>query len=107
MALALQPLALPLVADDYGVILVQGTRVPIDVLIYDYRAGATAEEIAAAYPTVRLADVHAVLSYYLQHQREVDAYLEERERRSDEQRQEVLQRSPQAGLRERLRSRLK
>lgn len=94
MTLALEPLALPLVADDHVVIFVRGTRTPIDVLIYEYRAGATADDSASAYPSVRLADVHAVLSYYLLHQQDVDRYLEEQERRSDEQRQTVLQRSP-------------
>lgn len=106
MALAFLPLALPLFEDEYGVIRIQGTRVPIDMVVYDYRSGATAEEIVASYPSVRLADVHAVLSYYLQHRAEVDAYLVQQERLSDEKRREVLQRSPQADLRERLLARL-
>jgi hypothetical protein len=39
----------------------------------------TAEEIAQQYPTVPLVDVYSVITYYLRHKPEVDAYLNERE----------------------------
>jgi uncharacterized protein (DUF433 family) len=107
MAMVLKPLPLPVQEDEDGVLRVAGSRVPVDVLVYDYRNGAIAEEIALNYPTLRLADIHAVLSYYLRYQDEVDAYIAKQERLSEEKRQEVLRRSPQADLREHLRSRLK
>lgn len=106
MARTLEPLTLPLVEDEHGVLRVAQSRISIDVILYDFRAGLTAEEIALNYPTVDLANVYAVLSYYLSHKEELDDYLRTQEQRSEEKRQEVLKRSPQADLRERLRTRL-
>ena len=107
MAIALEPLTLPLQEDEHGVLRVTGSRVPIDLLIYAYRNGATAEEIALDYPTLKLADIHAVLSFYLLNQADADAYLETQEALSEEVYQKVMSKSPQAELRKRLRARLK
>ena len=68
-------LPLPLQEDEHGVLRVAGSRVPINLLVYAYRNGATAEEIALDYPTLKLADIYAVLSLYLLHRDDVDAYL--------------------------------
>lgn len=106
-SIALEPLPLPLQEDDHGVLRVAGSRVPIDMLVYAYGNGATAEEIALDYPTLKLADIYAVLSFYLLHQSDVDVYLKTQEDLSEQQRQAVLQKSPQAELRERLRARLR
>jgi len=43
----------------------------LDVLVREYEAGEDAESIAHAYPTLRLADVHAAIAYYLRHKDEV------------------------------------
>ena len=107
MALALEPLTLPLREDEHGVLRVAGSRVPIDMLVYAYRDGATVEEIALDYPTLKLADIHAVLSFYLLHQAEVNTYLKVQEERSEESYQDVMRQSPQTELRKRLRDRLR
>ena len=39
-----------------------------------FAEGATAEEIAQQHPTLALADIYAVLSYYLRRREEADAY---------------------------------
>ncbi len=106
MAIALEPLTLPLQEDEHGVLRVTGSRVPIDLLIYAYRNGATAEEVALDYPTLKLADIHAVLSFYLLNQADVDEYLETQEALSEEAYQKVMSVFPQAELRKRLRARL-
>ncbi|MEO0869309.1 MAG: DUF433 domain-containing protein, partial [Cyanobacteria bacterium J06642_11] len=41
--------------------------------------GATAEEIVEQYPSLQLADVYSVISYYLRRKTEVDAYLKIRQ----------------------------
>ena len=107
MARTLEPLTLPLVEDEHGILRMTKSRVTVDVILYDFQSGLTAEEIALNYPTVTLADIYAVLSYYLSHREELDLYLATQERRSEAKRQEVFQRSPQADLRERLRTRLR
>ena len=64
MALRTVTEILPLTTDDDGVILVGGTRVTLDTLIAAFTEGATAEEIAQQYPSVRLADIYSVIGYY-------------------------------------------
>lgn len=44
------------------------------------KSGESPESIYESYDTVALADVYAVLAYYLRHRHEVEAYLAERER---------------------------
>ena len=64
MALRTVTEILPLTTDDDGVIRVGGTRVTLDTLIAAFTEGATAEEIAQQYPSVRLADIYSVIGYY-------------------------------------------
>jgi uncharacterized protein DUF433 len=47
-------------------------------MVAAFDAGATAEEIAQQYPSVALADVYSVITYYLRHQFDVYAYLQKR-----------------------------
>lgn len=35
------------------------------------------------YPTVTLADIYAVMAYYLRHREEIEAYLDAREQRAE------------------------
>lgn len=90
-----------------GMIYVGRTRVPLDTVIGAYRDGADADQIVRAYDTLELADVHAVISYYLRHQSEVEAYLEQGRQHAVEVRKENEARFPSAGLRERLLARQK
>ena len=97
----------PLKMDPHGVIRVAGTRVTLETVIGDYLNGASAEEIAYNFPTVSLADIHAVISYYLRHREEMDAYLRHAEEEGDRIQQEMEIRFPQKGLKERLLARRK
>jgi hypothetical protein len=53
-------------------------------VVYLHNQGSTAAQIVSEFPSLELADVHAVISYYLRHKSEVDAYLSERERNAEE-----------------------
>jgi len=75
--------ALPLKMDEHGAIRVSGTRVTLDTLIGFYRQGEMAEALHEGFPTVPLADIHAVISYYLANQQEVNAYLNSRAAEAD------------------------
>ena len=70
-----------------------------------FREGATAEEIAHQYPTLELADIYAVISYYLRHQREVQAYLSGRRDDAATVRQRNEARDDPAGIRDHLMAR--
>lgn len=103
-AAAAEPI--PLTTDADGVIRIAGTRVTLDTVIHTFATGASPEEIAQDFPVLRLDDVYAVLTYYLRHRSEVDAYLRERRARAEGIRQEIEAHSPQTGLRDRLLARL-
>jgi uncharacterized protein (DUF433 family) len=47
-----------------------------------FNQGATAEEIVNRYPSLNLADVYATIAFYLKHQSEVEAYLQQRQQQA-------------------------
>ena len=100
--LTLETKPVPLAADAHGVLRVGGSRVPLDRVVYAFNEGASAEEIVMRFSTLDLADVYAVIAYYLDHKAEVDAYLAERQQQATRTREIVELRSPQDGIRERL-----
>jgi hypothetical protein len=48
------------------------------LIVEQYENGMTPEDMVRAYDTLLLADVHAVISYYLRHRGEVQTYLKRR-----------------------------
>lgn len=102
MALTISPEVIPLRADSDGVIRVGGTRVTLDTVIAAFQEGATAEEIAQQYPSLNLADIYAVIGYYLRHSEEVGAYLEQRRQQAEASRKQNEARYDPQGVRERL-----
>jgi len=98
--------AVPLERGADGVIRVQGSRVTLDTVVAAFADGATAEEIAQQYPTLDLATVYGVISYYLQHGHELAAYLRERQEVAAAVRRENERRFDPQGVRERLLRRL-
>jgi uncharacterized protein (DUF433 family) len=92
----------PLKIDKNGVMHVGGTRVTLETVVESFREGATAEEIVQQYPTLDLADVYAVIAYYLREKKEVEAYLKKQQNLSETVRQENEKRFNPHGIRERL-----
>lgn len=72
------PIVIPLHTDEHGTIRVSGTRITLETVINYYRQGESPEAIHEGFPTLPLTDIYAVIAYYLAHQAEVDAYLEQR-----------------------------
>lgn len=107
MSLAIAPESLPLIEHDDGVIRVGGTRVTLETVVEAFNEGATAEEIAAQYPSLHLGDVYATIAYYLRHRADVDAYVQRQQQQAEAVRHENLARSDQNGIRERLLARRK
>jgi uncharacterized protein (DUF433 family) len=105
MALVIEPDVaerVPLRTTEEGAVLVEGTRVPLDTLVAAFNAGQSAEEIVLGYRTLNLADVYAVLTYYLRHRGEVDGYIRERRREADLLRARIESEFDPRGIRERL-----
>jgi uncharacterized protein (DUF433 family) len=89
MTLTLQADPVPLQMDEHGTIRVANSRLTLDVLIEEYEAGASPEAIVQGFDTLQLADVYAVLAYYLRHRDEVATYLCRREEEAEEIRQKL------------------
>src|SRR4051812_2936887 len=89
-----EPLAVPLRQDEHGAIRVAGTRLLLDLIVRRFQEGATPESIVESYDGLALADVYAVLSYYLRHTDEIDAYLRRRELEAREVRQRIEDAQP-------------
>lgn len=53
-----------------------GTRIPVKVLVHHYRTSQNVEEILSGFPQLNLAQFYAALSYYYAHQAEIEADLE-------------------------------
>jgi uncharacterized protein (DUF433 family) len=60
---------------------VAGTRIGLDVVVYDFRRGRSAEAIFEAYPSIgSLAKVYGAITFILEHPDEVGAYLKDQDR---------------------------
>ena len=97
----------PLYATDEGVVRIKGTRVSLDTVIVAFQNGSTAEQIAYKYPSLNLADIYAVITYYLRHRQPVETYLAQQRQETENIRQEVEERFSPVGVRERLLARRK
>ncbi|MCU0527770.1 MAG: DUF433 domain-containing protein [Elainella sp. Prado103] len=102
MAIAIVAESAPLEPNEDGVILVGKTRVTLDTVVAVFNQGVTAEEIAYRYPSLNLADVYATIAFYLKHQSEVEAYLQQRRQQAQEIRVMNQTRFDPQGLRDRL-----
>ena len=65
----------PLRVDEGGAIRVGSSRVRLGLVVEQYENGMTPEDMVRAYDTLALADVYAVVAYYLRHRDDVRAYL--------------------------------
>ena len=105
MSLSIITEPIPLQVNADGIVRVGGTRVTLDTLVGAFNQGATAEEIVYQYPSLQLADVYYVISFYLRNQQDVEEYLQERQQRASEIRKLNEARFDPKGVRDRLLSR--
>ena len=55
--------------------IVQGTRTPVRAIVENYRFGKTPEEIRLSLPHLSMAQIFDALSYYEDHQQEINRYI--------------------------------
>jgi uncharacterized protein (DUF433 family) len=67
---------------------VRGARVSLDSLVYEWREGLSPESIRADFPVLCLKQVYGAITYYLEHQEEIDEYL----KRAEAEEKEIAQR---------------
>ena len=103
MAQADPTVSIPMRTDEHGDIRVGGTRVLLDLVIARHKQGRTPEQIQESFPTLKLADIYGVITYYLNNQNEVEAYLQRRREQGEALRHKIEAEQPRsAELRARL-----
>lgn len=75
--------ALSLRRGEDGTVRIGDSRISLDLVVQQYENGMTPEEMVRAYDTLQLADVYAVISYYLRHCDEVCTYLKRRQQEAN------------------------
>lgn len=84
------PVLVQHVEERHGEYFVRETRVTVQSVITAWKRGDTPETIREQFPSLSLADVYSVISYYLDHQPALDAHFAEtgaqyeRERAADQ-----------------------
>jgi len=74
---------------DDGKVSIAGTRIGLDVLVYDFRRGETPEAILQAYPSIgSLTNVYGAITFILEHPEAIESYLREQDEAWDEFRKE-------------------
>jgi len=87
--------------DENGVPWITGANTKVVEVVLDKMAhDSSPEEMHEQYPHLSLAQIHAALSYYYEHQAEVDADIERRDRYVEALRAE----QPDSPLKQRLRA---
>ena len=88
--------------DEAGGIRIGSSRVTLDSLLATYHNGSTPEEIAIQYSVLSLEDIYSAIAYYLNHRQEIDNYLEQRNQKAQQIRQQITQKHNLVDLRQRL-----
>jgi uncharacterized protein (DUF433 family) len=72
----------PLRVDDGGAVRVGKSRITLALVVEEYESGMTPEDMTRAYDTLALADVYAVIAYYLSHREAVREYMKCRDEKA-------------------------
>jgi len=102
MTLTVEAQTIPLKADSDGVMRVGETRVTLDTVVHAFEQGHTAEEIVSHYPALKLADVYAVIAYYLNNQAEVLTYLRQQQEEAQKIWEQIESKADYQAFRQRL-----
>jgi uncharacterized protein (DUF433 family) len=63
-----------------GGFYIKGSRVPLDSVVHEFRAGSSPESIREAFPTLSLEQVYGAIAFFLGHQGEVEESIHNAER---------------------------
>jgi hypothetical protein len=79
--------------------------VTLDSVVHEFTGGATAEQIQGDFPTLSLREIYGAISFYLEHEDQVEEYLQRRDQEAARIRAEIEDRPRIDALRRRLRER--
>jgi uncharacterized protein (DUF433 family) len=63
---------------------VAGTRISLDSVVYSFNGGNSPEAIQENFPLLKRAQIYGAIAFYLDHQAEIDEYLDRIEREIEE-----------------------
>ena len=73
---------------------INGTRVSLDSIVYDYLSGLSPESIADNFDTLSLEQVYGAITYYLSHRSEVERHLMKNRAKFDSLREKARESHP-------------
>lgn len=78
--------SVPLTLWEDGSIRVKDTRLLLDLIVNAHKRGECPEEIYEAFPSdsYSVADVYAIVAYYLTNKNKIERYLAKREKQSEQ-----------------------
>ena len=97
-----RPLETPIAWDEHGVPRVAHTRVHLLYVLRCYKQGERPEEIVRQFPSLELADVYAVIAYYLRNREEMDEFHRDAEKEEERAVAEMQARNPDPGFLDRI-----
>ena len=72
--------ASPYIESRNGGYYIAGTRIGLDVVVYDFRRGATAEDIFRSYPSIgSLSKIYGAITFILENPEGIEEYLKEQD----------------------------
>ena len=98
-------LPVPLTRWEHGTIRVTGSRVTLDVIVHQFKLGATAEQIQDCFPSLTLREIYGAVFFYLEQTAAVEEYLHHQEQASQETRRLIESRPETSALGEKIRAR--
>ena len=63
-----------------GSYYVAGTRISLDSVVYSFNEGQSPEAIQEEFPLLKRSQIYGAIAFYLDHQAEIDKYLEDARR---------------------------
>ena len=95
----------PLILGADGTIRIKGSRVSLDVIVRQFKQGATAEQLLEDFPSLTLRDIYGAIYYYLDNTEAVEGYLHQQEDSTAEMRAFLAGQLDSEALRTRIRAR--
>src|SRR5678816_1486346 len=94
------PDTVPLMYWDDGSIRVHGSRVTLDTIVARFQQGCSPLRIHYGFPTLTVAQINAVIDWYLNHQTKAGEYIKKRDAEAERERIEYQSRPEYKAFRE-------
>ncbi len=91
----------PLTTWKDGSIRFVNSRITLDVVVNQFKLGATAEQIQEDFPGVSLREIYGAIAFYLEHTAKVEDYLRKRQSEAEETRKFIEENLPSEQVRAR------